>query len=160
MAFHMNGLFWHMLQIFSSLLKKTTAYLSEPPVPLANAPRPRSSSSWPQFTVSPSLSTSKSSTSENHFIPYAKWHQTDNTWLLTLVCTTWEILKPAHPMDSYRQHRSTTTQPPPRATLSSDGLSGLQSPAEVSLALWSGPLYRRLFCMVWTQLPLTKASGE
>ena len=78
------------------------------------SPRLSNSSSQLRFSVWLHLGISKPTTSSTHLrllfssstVPQAK-----HRWGLTLVCTTQETPEPAHPVDSYRPHQSTTTLP-------------------------------------------------
>ena len=66
---------------------------------------------------------------------FSRWPWTEHRWRLTLACISQEVPEPAHPVDSYRPCRSTTTQPPPQMTHSRGRLRGHQSPAELSFDL-------------------------
>ena len=103
--------FTHASQLPKSS-KEATANLTEPPAPifLAMWPQRGSSSSQRRFSVWVYLGISKPSTSSNYLRLLYSTGRGKQVGL-TLACTTWDILDPAHPVDSYRPCWSTTTLP-------------------------------------------------
>ena len=81
---------------------------------LLSGPRPGSSSSQPRFTAWLHMGTTKPSTSSSHlrcFIAQAGWLQAKTQAGADLGDIAWTTTECAHPVDSCRPCRSTTTLP-------------------------------------------------